>query len=188
MASHSELNIGITALVEGWLFGIAPIALLSLLQFTILSVFKVGRRDILVMTAFQIFGSFLGILTGGSREPAVSVFLPAAVTLVGGFATTLFKRDDEVLHRHLLPGAIISLVLGASFGAYFAAHLRQVAEQTDYLAQVEKVNSEYAHRLTEAYRAQVTNRLDLYSQCLEGHKAGAIQDPLICRDLLLSKP
>ncbi len=66
----------------------------------------------------------------------MSSILPVIITFIAGYVAFVFKRDDEVLNRSIIPHAIVALLIASSFGAFFGAELRQTSEMNSANAQL----------------------------------------------------
>jgi len=122
--------------IEGILYGLSPFIII-LFAFYFLNLLKIIRIDSAVGCAcFASLGLFLGIFTGASKEPVVAAILPAAVTTIStllGYVFVKSKEADQTMTR-LIPAFITMLCASATFGAFFAAEIRdtglQAAEKT----------------------------------------------------------
>ena len=54
--------------------------------------------------------------------------LPVIITFIAGYIAFSFKPDGEILNQRIVPGAVISLIVASSFGAFYGAEVRRVAE------------------------------------------------------------
>ncbi|MEP9388432.1 hypothetical protein [Mesorhizobium sp. KR9-304] len=159
--------IFLNSLLEGALYGLAPLVLTMVFVFVFSYLFLKNKFDAFTISSFAGFGCFLGIFIGGSREPIAGVILPSIITLIGGFVAYFFTKEKEVFDRRIIPGTILGLVTAAAFGSSFAGELRATQAQFEYLRDIEKSQRESEIRLSEDFQQNVVNAINRYAICVK---------------------
>ncbi|MEI2805426.1 hypothetical protein [Albidovulum sp.] len=126
------------AMASAVIYGLIPLVGISL--FCGLGALVLARRLDMAGTAvfFGLVGASLGLLLGASREPAVNVYLPAVITLLGGLLIYALPREETLrlfsgqkepaeepkLVRAFVITALAALVISSVLGNHFGATLR----------------------------------------------------------------
>lgn len=107
---------------------------------------------VLFVCAFTALGAAIGLFMGASRQPAVTVILPALLTFITGFAAYLFSKESEKAFLEAVPAAIMFLILAAVFCGTIGAAMRRSSESFD---------REYAQWLARYQTVQLPFELEL---------------------------
>jgi hypothetical protein len=110
---------------------------------------RLHASNLFVLYAFALIGVVSGYFTGFSREPVVGAFLPAFLTLIGGFITYMVAKHAETrLHVAL---CVIALTLNANIGVGCGAVMRVAYEEAPFseAALTRKIQIDAWHRQEE---------------------------------------
>jgi hypothetical protein len=77
-----------------------------------------------VLAAFTMLGLVTGVLTGFSRVPVAGAVIPAVLTLVGGLAMYLVRKENNST-RVLVSASLIALAFTLLVGSIWGAVLRE---------------------------------------------------------------
>lgn len=137
MFDLAEWGILLGHFEAAFLYGIVPTVVIALFV-GLLAVVTKSWTLMKFAFFFGILGAGIGVMLGASREPAVKAFLPAILTLIGGFVAYAFPREEKTVQllanddttpplklvRSFVITAIVSLMLSAVAGANFGGSVR----------------------------------------------------------------
>ena len=132
-------------------FGFLPIITISIFVTALLICYQSFRKIESIWEislVFSVSGSVLGLLLGSSREPAVTAFLPAIISLIAGAIFFVLPKENSIKSLILLTdltegaseskykaefvvGSIVALMLSSSMGSYWGASMRGIANENE---------------------------------------------------------
>ena len=103
----------------------------------------------------------MGLFMGASREPVVSVTLPALLTFVSGFSAYLFSKDAVGKLRTAIPISILVMIVSAVFCATFGGSMRDTRA---------KFERDYAYWLKRQETLELPLQLEIGKKNIEIEK------------------
>ena len=161
----STYNVLHNGLVEALTFGFLPLFLIFIAAFASALVFSRHPFHAFIAAGFAVVGCYLGMSIGGSRESITGAVLPAIITLLSGFIAYYFKAEAGVFNRRIVPGCILALVVGCSFGQAFYGELRATSENYKVSVDIATESEKAKIRASEQFAKTVTDRVNLYIVC-----------------------
>ncbi|MCM2472213.1 hypothetical protein HGO38_01820 [Rhizobium sp. CG5] len=160
----------IFAVTEGVIYGVIPFGPALVIYLLTRNRFN-NRAAANFVLAFSSFGIFIGVFTGGSREPIVDAMLPAIITSATAFLVYLFKSNADTVNREWIPLSILSMTLFSTFGSYFASEIRDVslrnsAGSTQQISIMERIDA-HTRQLEIMQIEKVQIPTDRYVYCIQ---------------------
>lgn len=94
------------------------------------------RDPFLVIFAMAVLGITAGVITGESREPAVSAVIPAVLTFIGGvliYLVTVKKQTQQKIASIIVISFSITFLVGTFWGAQLRVEFEKYSDSEEIL-------------------------------------------------------